>query len=53
MSAILSTNHSTCRKYSILARVYFSAEWGRAYNDGQPIWCSMNMQLSLNSVRFH
>ena len=26
MSAILSTNRSTCRKYSILARVYFSAD---------------------------
>ena len=53
MSAILSTNRSTCRKYSILAQVCFGAEWGRAYNGGQPIWCSMNMQLSLNSVRFH
>ena len=53
MSAFLSTNRSTCRKYSILAQVCFGAEWGRAYNGGQPIWCSMNMQLSLNSVRFH
>ena len=37
MSAILFTNRSTGRKYSILAPVCFGAEWGRAYNDGQPI----------------
>ena len=52
MAAILSTNRSTCRKYSILAQVCFDAEWGRAYNGGQPNWCSMNMQFALNSVRF-
>ena len=37
MSAILSTNRPTSRKYSILALVCFDAEWGRAYNGGQPI----------------
>ena len=52
MAAILSTNRPTSRKYSILAQVCFGAEWGRAYNGGQPIWCSMNMQLALNSVCF-
>ena len=52
MSAILFTNRPTDRKFSILARVCFGAEWGCAYNGDQPNWCSMNMQLALNSVRF-
>ena len=38
MSAFLSTNRPTCRKYSILAQVCFGAEWGRAYNGDQPNW---------------
>ena len=37
MSVILSTNRPIGRKYSILARVCFGAEWGSAYNGGQPI----------------
>ena len=45
MSAILSTNRPTCRKYSILARVCFGAEWGTTYKGRQPSWCSINMQL--------
>ena len=52
MAGFLITNRPASRKFSILAQVCFGAEWGRAYNGGQPILCGMNMQLALNSVRF-
>jgi len=52
MAGFFITNRPASRKYSILARVCFSAEWCRAYNGGHPFWSSMNMQTSPNCVRF-